>query len=124
GTKFLFTTTQGTNAESPFSQITTQPLITTTLTFQGENGDIDILKDDGLGNLLITGYTAAGQRYGDMWFHNDGSNGADDFNADGSSTGVISNPEGLYVSFSKDAQGSVVQVEYPGVQLVPPHLSG
>jgi YD repeat-containing protein len=124
GTKFLFAAMQGTNTDGPFTQITTTPLNATTLTFQSDNGDVDILKDDGLGNLLITGYTASGQRYGDMWFHNDGSNGADDFNADGSSTGVISNPEGSFVSFSKDAQGHVVQVEYPGVQVVPPHLPG
>jgi len=109
--------------------ITTSPWSTTgtavgtiqtpvTRTFTGYGGSYNLFQDDGQGNVLLTGYTANHVRYGDMWFHNDGSHGVDVYNADGSSTGVTSNPQGSLFSFSIDAQGEVTSTPYPGIGFV------
>jgi YD repeat-containing protein len=83
-------------------------------TFAGHNGAYAILKDDGQGNVMLAGYKADGTQTDDAWFHNDGSNGVELFHADGSINGVIANPDGTTVSYTRDGQGHVVTRDYPG----------
>ncbi|MEO7853691.1 MAG: putative Ig domain-containing protein, partial [Rubrivivax sp.] len=88
-----------------------------TLTIAGNIlGSYGILKDDGQGNITLTSYDAAGVKASDEWNHNDGSNGIDVYNADGSSVGMSINPEGVIVRFTTDSQGNVTSsTDFPGI---------
>jgi hypothetical protein len=94
-------------------------------TIAGANGKYAILKDDGQGNVVLTGYNADGTRIDDAWIHNDGSNGVDIYAADGSSKGLVSNPNAVVQYFTTDAQGHVTSTDYPGTQLlhIPNHVT-
>jgi YD repeat-containing protein len=88
--------------------------ISITETFQGNNGLFDLLKDDGLGNVVVTRFDAAGRKLGDMWLHNDGSNGIDHYAADASMSGTTVDPDGTIMRFTRDAQGHLLTTDYPG----------
>ena len=84
-----------------------------TMTMAGKNGSHSVLVDDGYGNAVMTGYSAAGVRISELWFHNDGTHGADTFRANGSSEGLSVDPDGSVSSYHKDG-AAVSATNYPG----------
>jgi VCBS repeat-containing protein len=97
-------------------------LVPVTVTLQGYSvydpssfGRYSTLKLDGQGNAVVEGYSADGIKLTDMWFHNDGINGMDRFNADGSSSGFSTNLDGSYTGYTDDGHGNVVETHEPPV---------
>jgi Ca2+-binding RTX toxin-like protein len=106
----------GSKAINIDGQITTAPTAQTPIveTVMGAGGKYVIFRDDGQGNLSLTGYDADNSRIDDVWFHDDGSNGIDAFNRDGSSTGLTVNADGSMISFVSDGHGGIQLKEFPG----------
>lgn len=76
----------------------------------GLNGTYSILQRDGMGNVAVVSYAASGAKIDDIWLHNDGSQGADQFNADGTSVGFVVDAYGKVVNTTN---GVVTQITNP-----------
>jgi Ca2+-binding RTX toxin-like protein len=87
-------------------------------TIVGSDGKFSVMDDDGLGNVSLTSFSSTGVRLGEMWFHNDGSAGADIHQADGTVEGVSSNADGTIDQYHTLAGGEVQLTSYPGAQSV------
>jgi VCBS repeat-containing protein len=95
-----------------------------TQTILGFNGSYSTFEDDGQGNLVYVAYNAQGVKLKDMWIHNDGANGGDTFNVDGSRTGY-SAYLGKLETYTDDGQGHVVITKHPLVMpiiTIPPEI--
>lgn len=77
---------------------------------QGMDGTSSVLLRDFMGNVEVVSYGADGVKIGDIWLHNDGSQGADKFNADGSSIGFFVDAFGKVVN---TANGVITKVITP-----------
>jgi Ca2+-binding RTX toxin-like protein len=96
GTKTLNGIVVATNASTPVQS-----------TQFGSNGTSSTFFDDGQGNGEIVSFDAQGRKIDDIWWHNDGSAGADRFLADGSSAGLSAGPDGKVTTYIANAQGHI-----------------
>jgi YD repeat-containing protein len=114
--------------DNGFGKVWTQVAPTTstplTGTVAGFDGTSSTFTDDGQGNGQLVSYDASGRKIDDIWWHNDGSLGADRFLADGTSTGLSAGPDGKFTTYTADAQGHVTSSHTgngtSGIQFAPP----
>jgi len=111
GKKYLFF-----SGTSPLEGLQTAPTPQTpqSITIPGFQGTYSSFTDDGQGNLQMRSYDSQGVELDDQWSHNDGTYGADTFNADGSSSGLSFNPNGTFLTYTNDGHGDILAKDYPG----------
>jgi len=117
GQKSVHGETLGSNWRGPETLLASSPsaLTPTDTTMQGLNGHASLV-EDGLGNAIFTSYGAAGEPRALMWLHNDGSHGVIEYQPDGSTHGLTSNPQGTLFGFVTDAEGNVQFAGHPGAE--------